>query len=71
MILNINDRAFNAIKNKTKKIEIRVNEINGIKDYGKIKEDNFLQFLNSNKEKITCRVIKNNWYKSIEELLTN
>ena len=70
MILNINDRAFNAIKNKTKRIEIRVNKINGTKDYGKIKADDFLQFLNSNNEKIICRVIKNNWYKTIEELLT-
>lgn len=67
--LNINDRAFNAIRNGTKKIEIRVNKINSKKDYGKINENDIIEFRNSIGDKINCRVIKNKWYKSIEELL--
>lgn len=68
--LNINDRAFNAIKNGTKKIEIRVNKINSVNDYSNIKENEMIEFTNTIGDKIICKVIKNKWYKSIEELLT-
>lgn len=69
--LDINDRAFNAIKNGTKKIEIRANKINSSTDYSKFKKDDFIEFSNSFNEKIICKVLKNNWYKTIEQLLTS
>ena len=38
--LNINDRAALAIKNNTKRVEIRTNKENGKHDYSKIKRIN-------------------------------
>ena len=67
---DLNDRAFNAIKNKTKKIEIRVTKLDGSFDYSILKENDIIIFNNSLNEKITCKIIKINWYKTIEELLT-
>lgn len=40
--LNINDRAALAIKNKTKRIEIRVNKENSKHDYSKLKENDII-----------------------------
>lgn len=64
--LEINSRAFNAIKNETKKVEIRANT--GNLDYSIINENDTIKFKNGD-EIIVCKVIKNTWYKSIEELL--
>lgn len=64
--LEINPRAFNAIKNETKKVEIRANT--GNLDYSIINENDTIKFKNGD-EIIVCKVIKNTWYKSIEELL--
>lgn len=64
--LEINPRAFNAIKNGTKKIEIRANT--GNLDYSSIKANNIIKFKNGN-DIIICKVVKNTWYKSVEELL--
>lgn len=64
--LNLNMRAFNAIKRGEKQIEIRANT--GNTDYSQIKKGDIIKFLNDNKI-IVCRVKDNNWYKSIEELL--
>ena len=67
--LDINDRAFKAIKEKRKKVEIRVTKQNGF-DYSNIKSSDIIKFNNTLNEELLCRVIKNNWYTSIEELLT-
>lgn len=66
--LNINPRAFNAIKNETKKIEIRVTKVNGF-DYRDIKKGDIIEF-NSNDNIMPCFVCENEHYSSIEELLT-
>lgn len=67
--LNINDRAFDAIKNRTKLVEIRANKEKSDIDYSNIKEGDTIKFRNSFGAVITCKVLKNNWYASIEELL--
>lgn len=67
--LEINNRAFNAIKEKRKKVEIRVTKINDSFDYEIIKEKDIINFTSYDGEKIKCMVNKVNWYKTIEELL--
>lgn len=69
--LDINDRAFLAIKNGTKKIEIRVTTNKSNKDYGKFKKDDYIIFKNSNNENLKCLIKEINWYKNERELLTN
>lgn len=69
-LFDINDRAFNAIKNKTKKVEIRVTKLDGSFDYSILNANDVIYFSNSNSEIILCKIIKINWYKTIEELLT-
>lgn len=64
--LDINKRAFNAIRNKTKKIEIRANT--GNIDYSLIKSNDIIKFKNED-EIIVCKVEENTRYKTIEELL--
>lgn len=68
---NINNRAFNAIKNKQKRIEIRATK-NGVGhfDYSVLKTNDYINFISYNKEKVKCIVKEINWYKSIEKLLT-
>lgn len=68
--LEINNRAFNAIKNKTKRVEIRVTKLDGSFDYSILKESDIIKFTSYDKEEMLCKIIKINWYKSIEELLT-
>ena len=68
--LEINNRAFKAIKEKRKRVEIRVTKINNSFDYKIIKEGDIINFTSYDGEKIKCRVDKINWYKTIEELLT-
>ena len=68
--LEINNRAFLAIKENKKKVEIRVNKIKDKFNYGDIKGNDIINFISYDGDKIKCRVIKNNWYKTIEELLT-
>lgn len=63
--LNINDRAALAIKNKTKKVEIRAG---GKYDYSKLSTDDIIEF-NSNNLGILYVKVKNvNYYKSLDEL---
>lgn len=66
--LNLNNRAFNAIINKTKRIEIRT--YTGNTDYSKMLPNDKIIFQNDNKSKIVCLITEINYYKSIEELLT-
>lgn len=63
--LDINDRAANAIKNGTKKVEIRANT-NEIK----FKTDDIIEFTSNNIGVFYVRVEEVNYYKMIEELLT-
>lgn len=69
--LDINNRAFNAIKNRTKRIEIRTTKIGQNHfDYSKLKENDIINFTSYDGEKIKVKVIDVNHYDSIEELLT-
>lgn len=45
MKLNINQRAALAIKNNTKRVEIRVN--NNKHDYSKLKQNDIIEFVNN------------------------
>ena len=63
--LDINDRAANAIRNGTKKVEIRSN-VNDIK----FKTDDIIEFTSNNIGVFYVRVEEVNYYKTIEELLT-
>ena len=67
---DINNRAFNAIKNRTKRVEIRCTKI-GTKHTTSIKEKpkDYIIF-ESNGEKIKCLIEEINHYKTVEELLT-
>ena len=67
--LELNDRAFNAINNGTKKVEIRVKTPNSTVIYKLLKYDDYIKFVNTNNDKIVCRVLKVNWYKTIRRLL--
>lgn len=68
--LDINDRAFSAIKKGTKKVEIRVTTNSQNKDYGDYKVGEYITFTNSNNEKLKCIIKEINWYKNERELLT-
>lgn len=67
---DLNDRAFNSIQNGTKKVEIRVTKLDGSFDYSVLKENDLVRFTNSKNKRIKCRIVKINWYQTIEELLT-
>ena len=68
---DINNRAFNAIKNKTKRVEIRVTKLGGNHfDYGILKNSDEIEFKSYDGETIYCLVGDVNHYDSIEELLT-
>ncbi|MCR5787824.1 MAG: hypothetical protein K6G37_01915 [Bacilli bacterium] len=69
--LNINNRAFNAIKNNTKRVEIRVTKLDKDSfDYSALKYGDKIVFKSYDGDIITCRVLDVNHYDSIEELLT-
>ena len=68
---DINNRAFKAIKNGTKRVEIRVTKLGDNHfDYGVLKKEDLIEFKSYDGESITCRVQDVNHYDSIEELLT-
>lgn len=48
MKLNINDRAALAIKNNTKRVEIRANKENSEHDYSKLKQNDIIEFTSNN-----------------------
>lgn len=66
--LNINNRAFNAIKNKTKKVEIRVTKDD--LNYNDVKKKDIINFTSVDGDTMSCIVTENNHYNTIEELLT-
>lgn len=67
---DINNRAFNAIKNGTKRIEIRVTKLGEEHfNYGILKENDEIEFTSYDGEKIKCIIEDINHYNSIEKLL--
>ncbi len=67
---DINDRAFKAIKELKKKIEIRATKLGNHFDYSVIKQNDTIIFTSYSGEKMVCEVAEVNWYESTEELLT-
>ena len=70
MKLNINDRAALAIKNNTKRVEIRANKDNSEYDYAKLKENDVIEFTSNNLGVFYVKVKEVNHYDSLEELFT-
>ncbi|MFG6377034.1 MAG: hypothetical protein K1W19_01710 [Lachnospiraceae bacterium] len=67
--LNINNRAFNAIYEERKKIEIRANKKGRI-DYSKLQKDDYIIFKDlKTASNILCKVIRKNWYATVQSLL--
>ena len=69
MKLNINDRAALAIKNNTKRVEIRANK-NSKHDYSKLKENDIIEFNSNNIGIFYVKVKEVNHYETLEELFT-
>ena len=68
---DINNRAFAAIKNKTKRVEIRATKLGDNHfDYGTLKSGDIIEFKSFAGDIINCLVGDVNHYDSIEELLT-
>lgn len=68
---DINDRAFNAIKNRTKRIEIRATKPgNNHFNYSILNSGDIINFQSYSGNTISCLVEDVNHYASIEELLT-
>lgn len=65
--LDLNDRAFCAIKNGTKRVEIRANT--GNNDFSKYEIGDIIIFKNSENKTINCKIKEINKYDSIEDLL--
>ena len=70
MKLNINDRAALAIKNNTKRVEIRANKENGKHNYSTLKENDVIEFTSNNLGKFYAKVKEVTHYTSLEELFT-
>lgn len=70
MKLNINDRAAKAIKNNTKRVEIRTNKENSKNDYSKLKENDVIEFSSNVLGKFYVKVKEVNHYDSLNELFT-
>lgn len=68
--LNINDRAAIAIKNNTKRVEIRANKENSKCDYSNLKENDIIEFKSDNLGIFYVKVKEVNHYDSLEELFT-
>lgn len=67
----VNNRAFNAIKNRTKRVEIRATKLgHNHFDYGVLKSGDIIEFKSYDGDIINCLVSDINHYDSIEELLT-
>ncbi len=66
--LNINDRAALAIKNGTKRVEIRTNKANSSNNFKNVKCGDIIEFESNNIGKFYVKVIENNYYKTLEQL---
>ena len=68
---DINNRAFKAIKNGTKRVEIRTTKLGDNHfDYSVLKNGDIIKFTSYDGDIINCIVGDVNHYDSIEELLT-
>ena len=68
---DINNRAFKAIKNNTKRVEIRTTKLGGNHfDYNVLKPGDEIEFTSFDGEITNCLVGDVNHYDSVEELLT-
>lgn len=65
--LNLNDRAFEAIINRTKRIEIRANTEGN--NFDCMKNGDLIEFTNSVNRKIVCKIVDVNHYDDIETML--
>lgn len=70
MKLKLNDRAAQAIKNNTKKVEIRANKKGSKHDYSKLKENDIIEFESNNLGIFYVKVKEVNHYDTLEDLLT-
>ena len=68
MKLNINDRAALAIKNNTKRVEIRANKENSNHDYSKLNINDIIEFSSNSLGIFYVKVKDVNHYDSLEEL---
>lgn len=68
--LKINDRAAKAIRNKTKRVEIRANKKDSPKDYSKMKKNDVIEFTSKEMGKFFVKVLEVNHYNNLEELFT-
>ena len=69
MKLSINDRAAQAIKNNTKRVEIRANKENSSHDYSTLKPNDIIEFTSNNLGTFYVQVTEVNYYLTLEELL--
>ena len=70
MKLNINDRAALAIKNGTKRVEIRANKEKDKHDYSQLKENDIIEFESENLGIFYVKVKEINHYDSLDQLFT-
>ena len=70
MKLNINDRAALAIKNNTKRVEIRAIKEDSGYNYNKLKTDDIIEFTSDNLGRFYVKVKEINHYDSLDELFT-
>ena len=70
MKLNINDRAALAIKNNTKRVEIRANKENSEHDYSILKTNDIIEFNSNILGIFYVRVKESNHYDSLDQLFT-
>jgi ASC-1-like (ASCH) protein len=67
---DINNRAFKAIKERRKKVEIRATKVGENHfDYSVLKENDIINFISFDGENLKCIIGDVNWYDSIEKLL--
>lgn len=68
--LNINDRAALAIKNNTKRVEIRANKKDDGHNYSNLKENDIIEFTSNNLGVFYVKVKEVSHYASLDELFT-
>ena len=67
---DINNRAFKAIKERRKRVEIRATKVRENHfDYSNLKENDIINFTSFDGETLKCAIDNVNWYSSVEELL--
>lgn len=68
--LDINNRAFKAIREKRKRVEIRTTKLDENSfDFSVLKVNDIIHFTSYDGDFLECIITDINWYKTIEELL--